>query len=43
MPGVEKGSGDLLVVLGLLLLTGQFTVLSSYLTRFTPDFILERI
>ena len=43
MPAVEKASGVLLVVLGLLLLTGRFTVLSGYLTRFTPSWILERI
>lgn len=43
IPVVEKGSGVLLVALGVLLLTGQFTVLSGYLTRFTPSFILERI
>ena len=43
IPVVEKASGLLLVLLGLLLLTGRFTVLSSWLTRFTPDFILERI
>jgi cytochrome c-type biogenesis protein len=43
MPVVEKASGVLLVVLGLLLLTGRFTVLSGYLTRFTPSWILERI
>ena len=40
---VEKASGILLVILGILLLTGQFTVLASWLTRFTPAFILERI
>jgi cytochrome c-type biogenesis protein len=43
IPVVEKASGVLLIVLGLLLLTGRFTVLSSYLTRFTPSWILERI
>ena len=43
MPAVEKASGVLLIVLGLLLLTGRFTVLSGYLTRFTPSWILERI
>lgn len=43
IPMVEKGSGVLLVVLGLLLITGSFTVLSAWLTRFTPAFILERI
>jgi cytochrome c-type biogenesis protein len=43
IPVVEKASGVLLVFLGILLLTGTFTILSSWLTRFTPDFILERI
>ena len=43
IPVMEKASGVLLVVLGLLLVTDQFTVLSGYLTRFTPDFILQRI
>ena len=43
LPAVEKGSGMLLVALGILLFTGTFTLLTSYLTRFTPDFILERI
>jgi cytochrome c-type biogenesis protein len=43
IPIVEKGSGVLLILLGLLLITGQFTILAAYLTRFTPDFILERI
>jgi len=43
IPIVEKASGVMLIVLGLLLLTGQFTVLAAYLTRFTPAFILERI
>jgi cytochrome c-type biogenesis protein len=43
IPVVEKASGVLLVVLGLLLLTGNFTILSGWLTQFTPGFILERI
>jgi cytochrome c-type biogenesis protein len=43
IPVVEKASGLLLVLLGLLLLTGTFTILSGWLTRFTPEFILERI
>ena len=43
IPVVEKASGVLLVFLGVLLLTGTFTILSGWLTRFTPDFILERI
>ncbi|MEQ1857247.1 MAG: cytochrome c biogenesis protein CcdA [Longimicrobiales bacterium] len=43
MPYVEKASGALLIVLGLLLLTGRMTVLSAWLTRFTPAWIIERI
>ncbi len=43
IPVIEKASGVLLVLLGILLMTGKFTVLSTYLTRFTPAFILERI
>ena len=43
LPLVEKASGVILILLGLLLMTGSFTVLSSYLTRFTPAWVLERI
>lgn len=43
IPVVEKASGVLLVFLGILLLTGSFTILSSWLARFTPEFILDRI
>lgn len=43
LPLVEKASGVLLIILGLLLATGSFTILSSYLIRFTPDWVLQRI
>jgi cytochrome c-type biogenesis protein len=43
IPIIEKASGVLLILLGVLLLTGKFTLMSTWLTRFTPDFILERI
>ena len=43
LPLVQVGSGVLLILLGLLLLTGSFSALTAYLTRFTPEFILERI
>ncbi len=43
IPVVEKASGLLLIVLGLLLMTGTFTILSGWLTRFTPEFVLDRI
>ena len=43
LPVVQVVSGVLLVVLGLFLVTGTFSALSGYLTRFTPEFILDRI
>ncbi|MGB1658037.1 MAG: cytochrome c biogenesis CcdA family protein [Longimicrobiales bacterium] len=43
IPIVEKASGVLLILLGILLLTGQFTVLAAWLNRYTPTWILERI
>ena len=43
IPVLEKGSGLLLVLLGILLMTGTFTVLTGYLARFTPEWILERV
>jgi cytochrome c-type biogenesis protein len=43
MPVIQVASGILLVILGVLLLTGSFAILSNFLTRFTPSFILDRI
>jgi cytochrome c-type biogenesis protein len=43
LPVVQLMSGVLLVILGLFLVTGTFSTLSGYLTRFTPDFIMNRI
>lgn len=40
---VEWVAGTLLIFVGLLLLTGKFTVLAGWLVQFTPDFIMERI
>jgi len=42
LPMVEKVAGVMLIVMGLLLMTGTFTILSNYLIPFTPDWILER-
>ena len=42
LPLVEKASGVMLIIMGLLLATGSFTVLSNYLLPFTPDWILEK-
>lgn len=43
IPWVERASGVLLIALGLLLITGNFTVLASWLNQFTPEWLLERI
>jgi len=43
IPWVERASGALLVLVGVLLLSGRFTVLAAWAARFTPEFILERI
>ncbi len=43
IPTMEKASGGLLIVVGVLLLTGQFTVLSAFFARFTPEFLLDRL
>ncbi len=43
LPAVQILSGILLIVLGLFLVTGTFGALTGYLSRFTPEFILNRI
>lgn len=43
IPVMEKASGVLLIALGILLVTDQFTLLTGYLARFTPEFIYDRI
>jgi cytochrome c-type biogenesis protein len=43
IPVMEKASGGLLLVVGLLLVTGTFTVLSAFFARFTPEFLLDRL
>lgn len=40
---VEWVAGILLILVGLLLVTGKFTVLAGWLIKFTPDFLFERI
>ncbi len=40
---VEKASGGLLVILGLLLITGRFSTLSNFLIQFTPEWLYSRI
>jgi cytochrome c-type biogenesis protein len=41
LPWVSRVSGILLLVLGVLMLTGTFTTLSAMLARWTPAFLME--
>jgi cytochrome c-type biogenesis protein len=43
LPMIQIASGVLLVLLGLLLVTGAFTVLTTWLLPLTPDFLYDRI
>jgi cytochrome c-type biogenesis protein len=43
LPWVSRASGVLLLAVGLLLVTGSFTTLSSLLARWTPDALLQRL
>ena len=43
IPVAEKVSGAILLAVGLLLVTGTFTVLSAWAARMTPAFLLERL
>jgi cytochrome c-type biogenesis protein len=43
LPWISRASGVLLLVMGILLVTGTFTVLSGILARWTPAFLMERI
>ncbi len=40
---MSRASGVLLVLVGLLMITGSMTVLSAWLQRFTPDFLRSRL
>ena len=43
LPMVEKASGALLILVGVLMVTGSFTLLNTYLARFTPEWIFQKI
>ena len=43
LPWLSRLSGALLLVVGLLMLTGQFTILTALLSQWTPKWILERL
>ncbi len=40
---VQRVSGIFLVVVGLLLATGQFTTMNSFFIRLTPEWLTERL
>ena len=42
-PWISRASGALLLIVGILLVTGSFTVLAGILQGLTPDFLLERL
>lgn len=43
LPWVERGAGALLLIAGVLMLTGTYTKLNSYLIQLTPDWLLSRL
>lgn len=43
MPWVNRVSGAILLLLGILMITGAFTVLNTMMMNWTPEFIQERI
>jgi cytochrome c-type biogenesis protein len=43
MVWISRVSGAVMIAVGLLLVTNYFTILASWLTTLTPDFLLERI
>jgi cytochrome c-type biogenesis protein len=43
LPWVSRASGLLLLIVGVLLITGSFTTLSGMMARWTPEWILNRM
>jgi cytochrome c-type biogenesis protein len=43
MTWLSRGTGLVMVAVGLLMVTNRFTLLASYLNRFTPEALLERL
>lgn len=41
LPAIQVASGVVLVLLGVLLMTGSFTVLTAFLYQVTPEFLLD--
>lgn len=43
LPWISRISGGLLVALGILMVTGNFTTLTALLSNWTPEFLFERL
>lgn len=43
LPWVQRASGVLLILVGVLLVTGEFTRLAAMLTELTPEWLLKRV
>jgi cytochrome c-type biogenesis protein len=43
LPVIEKASGVILLIAGVLLVSGSFTALSALFARWTPEFLLDRL
>lgn len=43
LPWLERGAGVLLIIAGVMMLTGTYTVLNSYLLNITPDWLIKRL
>lgn len=43
LPWIERASGVLLLVIGLMMVTGTFTALNNLLIRWTPDWLWSRL
>lgn len=43
LPWVERVSGGILVIAGVMMITGTYTTLNTYLIRYTPDWLWERL
>ncbi|MEX2284052.1 MAG: cytochrome c biogenesis protein CcdA [Gemmatimonadota bacterium] len=43
LPAIEKTSGAILLVAGVLMVTGSFTLMAAYFAKWTPAFLLDRL
>ncbi|MFO7546330.1 MAG: cytochrome c biogenesis protein CcdA [Trueperaceae bacterium] len=43
LPWIERGAGVLLLIAGVLMLTGTYTALNAYLIELTPDWLIDRL